>query len=67
MVFGPKGLADVAKNVGKALRAVQPSINELRDISTEFKDAFEKEIGVDEIRSEFYGTSRSSPPKGTSS
>ena len=57
----------MAKNVGKALRAVQPSINELRDISTEFKDAFEKEIGVDEIRSDFYGTSRSSRQNGRNS
>ena len=32
IVFGPKGLADVVKNAGKALRAFQPAIKELQEV-----------------------------------
>ncbi|XP_031275724.1 sec-independent protein translocase protein TATB, chloroplastic-like isoform X1 [Pistacia vera] len=30
LVFGPKGLAEVARNLGKTLRAFQPTIKELQ-------------------------------------
>ncbi|XP_073018563.1 sec-independent protein translocase protein TATB, chloroplastic-like [Primulina eburnea] len=48
LVFGPKGLAEVARNLGKTLRAFQPTIRELQDVSREFKSTLEREIGLDE-------------------
>lgn len=51
LVFGPKGLAEVARNLGKTLRAFQPTIRELQDVSREFKSTLEKEIGLDDIAS----------------
>ncbi|XP_038891753.1 sec-independent protein translocase protein TATB, chloroplastic isoform X2 [Benincasa hispida] len=51
LVFGPKGLAEVARNLGKTLRAFQPTIRELQDVSREFKTSLEREIGLDEISS----------------
>ncbi|XP_071728663.1 sec-independent protein translocase protein TATB, chloroplastic-like [Rutidosis leptorrhynchoides] len=50
LVFGPKGLAEVAKNLGKTLRAFQPTIRELQEVSREFKSTLEKEIGLDELK-----------------
>ncbi|XP_072982279.1 sec-independent protein translocase protein TATB, chloroplastic [Typha latifolia] len=49
LVFGPKGLAEVARNLGKTLRAFQPTIRELQDVSREFKSTLEREIGLDEV------------------
>ncbi|KAH7538078.1 sec-independent protein translocase protein TATB, chloroplastic [Ziziphus jujuba] len=49
LVFGPKGLAEVARNLGKTLRAFQPTIRELQEVSREFKSTLEKEIGLDEV------------------
>lgn len=49
LVFGPKGLAEVARNLGKTLRAFQPTIRELQDVSREFKNTLEREIGLDDI------------------
>ncbi|KAL5994397.1 hypothetical protein ACLOJK_024447 [Asimina triloba] len=49
LVFGPKGLAEVARNLGKTLRAFQPTIRELQEVSRGFKDSLEREIGLDEI------------------
>ncbi|XP_077241947.1 bacterial sec-independent translocation protein mttA/Hcf106 isoform X2 [Tasmannia lanceolata] len=49
LVFGPKGLAEVARNLGKTLRAFQPTIRELQEVSREFKTTLEREIGLDEI------------------
>uniref|UniRef100_A0A1D1XZL2 Sec-independent protein translocase protein TatA n=1 Tax=Anthurium amnicola TaxID=1678845 RepID=A0A1D1XZL2_9ARAE len=51
LVFGPKGLAEVARNLGKTLRAFQPTIRELQEVSREFKNTLEREIGLDEIPS----------------
>ncbi|CAN1751682.1 Sec-independent protein translocase protein TATB, chloroplastic, partial [Linum perenne] len=51
LVFGPKGLAEVARNLGKTLRAFQPTIRELQEVSREFKSTLEKEIGLDDITS----------------
>ncbi|XP_024025404.1 sec-independent protein translocase protein TATB, chloroplastic [Morus notabilis] len=51
LVFGPKGLAEVARSLGKTLRAFQPTIRELQEVSREFKSTLEKEIGLDEISS----------------
>ncbi|KAG7013244.1 Sec-independent protein translocase protein TATB, chloroplastic [Cucurbita argyrosperma subsp. argyrosperma] len=62
LVFGPKGLAEVARNLGKTLRAFQPTIRELQDVSREFKTTLEREIGLDEISSSVnspYNSSRS--------
>ena len=50
LVFGPKGLADIAKQLGATLRAFQPTIRELQEVSQEFKATLEDEIGLDEIR-----------------
>ncbi|KAI5060064.1 hypothetical protein GOP47_0024484 [Adiantum capillus-veneris] len=51
LVFGPRGLAEVARTLGKSLRAFQPTIRELQQISKDFKDTLEQEIGLDELRS----------------
>ncbi|KAL1531404.1 sec-independent protein translocase protein TATB, chloroplastic-like isoform X1 [Salvia divinorum] len=51
LVFGPKGLAEVARNLGKTLRAFQPTIRELQEVSREFKSTLEREIGLDDIDS----------------
>nr|ACU24087.1 unknown [Glycine max] len=48
LVFGPKGLAEVARNLGKTLRTFQPTIKELQDVSKEFKSTLEREIGLDD-------------------
>ncbi|KAI3517677.1 hypothetical protein L1887_16894 [Cichorium endivia] len=50
LVFGPKGLAEIAKNLGKTLRAFQPTIRELQEVSREFKSTLEKEIGLEELQ-----------------
>ncbi|GAY41111.1 hypothetical protein CUMW_056930 [Citrus unshiu] len=39
----------VARNLGKTLRAFQPTIRELQDVSREFKSTLEREIGLDDI------------------
>ncbi|KAL8153494.1 hypothetical protein V2J09_011254 [Rumex salicifolius] len=69
LVFGPKGLAEVARNLGKTLRAFQPTIRELQDVSREFKSTLEREIGLDDVQNpsqSAYGSSRtnsvSNPP-----
>ncbi|XP_020091396.1 sec-independent protein translocase protein TATB, chloroplastic isoform X2 [Ananas comosus] len=51
LVFGPKGLAEVARNLGKTLRAFQPTIRELQEVSRDFKNTLEREIGLDEVAS----------------
>lgn len=70
LVFGPKGLAEVARNLGKTLRAFQPTIRELQEVSREFKSTLEKEIGLDELSEQnMYTSSRtstSSPPTADS-
>ncbi|KAJ8770854.1 hypothetical protein K2173_021769 [Erythroxylum novogranatense] len=56
LVFGPKGLAEVARNLGKTLRDFQPAIKELQEVSREFKSTLEKAIGLDEISGELRST-----------
>ncbi|GAV76286.1 MttA_Hcf106 domain-containing protein [Cephalotus follicularis] len=56
LVFGPKGLAEVARNLGKTLRAFQPTIKELQEVSREFKSSLEREIGLDDIPSSTQST-----------
>ncbi|KAJ6386421.1 hypothetical protein OIU78_016358 [Salix suchowensis] len=56
LVFGPKGLAEVARNLGKTLREFQPTIKELQEVSREFKSTLEREIGLDEISSQTQNT-----------
>ncbi|CAN6569466.1 unnamed protein product [Malus baccata var. baccata] len=51
LVFGPKGLAEVARTLGKTLRAFQPTIKELQEVSRDFKSTLEREIGLDDISS----------------
>ncbi|XP_027365178.1 sec-independent protein translocase protein TATB, chloroplastic isoform X2 [Abrus precatorius] len=60
LVFGPKGLAEVARNLGKTLRAFQPTIRELQDVSREFKSTLEREIGLDDSLSPTQNTYSSS-------
>ncbi|GLU24296.1 hypothetical protein SLE2022_402420 [Rubroshorea leprosula] len=67
LVFGPKGLAEVARNLGKALRAFQPTIRELQDVSREFKSTLEREIGLDEISSSTQTTYRTNSTSAPSS
>ncbi|PIA49322.1 hypothetical protein AQUCO_01300274v1 [Aquilegia coerulea] len=62
LVFGPKGLAEVARNLGKTLRAFQPTIRELQDVSREFKSTLEREIGLDEIPPSVQNTRSSTTP-----
>lgn len=52
LVFGPKGLAEAAAGLGKTLRAFQPTIRELADVSNELKSTLEKEIGLNEVKAE---------------
>ena len=44
LVFGPKGLADIAKQLGATLREFQPTIRELQDVSREFQETLRDEI-----------------------
>ncbi|XP_059435238.1 sec-independent protein translocase protein TATB, chloroplastic isoform X1 [Corylus avellana] len=64
LVFGPKGLAEVARNLGKTLRAFQPTIRELQEVSRDFKSTLEREIGLDDISTE--NKISSSRPNATS-
>lgn len=61
LVFGPKGLAEVARTLGRSLRAFQPTIKEIQEVSREFKNTLEQEIGLDEFRSTTINPSNSSP------
>jgi TatA/E family protein of Tat protein translocase len=56
LVFGPKGLAEVARNLGKTLREFQPTIREIQDVSREFKSTLEREIGIDDISNPLQNT-----------
>ncbi|OVA13992.1 Sec-independent protein translocase protein TatA/B/E [Macleaya cordata] len=67
LVFGPKGLAEVARNLGKTLRAFQPTIRELQEVSREFKSTLEREIGLDDIPPSAQNTYSSTTPTSTSS
>ncbi|KAJ4907526.1 hypothetical protein Rs2_11184 [Raphanus sativus] len=59
LVFGPKGLAEVARTLGTTLRTFQPTIRELQDVSRDFKSTLEREIGLDEISTpDVYNQSR---------
>ncbi|KAF5743518.1 sec-independent protein translocase protein TATB chloroplastic [Tripterygium wilfordii] len=66
LVFGPRGLAEVARNLGKTLRAFQPTIRELQDVSREFKSSLEREIGLDDISGSAQNTYGSNKEKATS-
>ncbi|KAK4431469.1 Sec-independent protein translocase protein TATB, chloroplastic [Sesamum alatum] len=66
LVFGPKGLAEVARNLGKTLRAFQPTIRELQEVSREFKSTLEREIGLDDIDTPVPKGSSSNTTKPTS-
>ncbi|XP_026657600.1 sec-independent protein translocase protein TATB, chloroplastic-like isoform X2 [Phoenix dactylifera] len=61
LVFGPKGLAEVARNLGKTLRAFQPTLKELQEVSKEFKSTLEREIGLDEVASSTNYNSKPTP------
>ncbi|CAN6455710.1 unnamed protein product [Victoria cruziana] len=49
LVFGPKGLAEVARNLGKTLRAFRPTIQELQAVSRDFRSTLQREIGLDDV------------------
>ncbi|KAL5567958.1 hypothetical protein UlMin_024533 [Ulmus minor] len=71
LIFGPKGLAEVARTLGKTLRAFQPTIRELQEVSKDFKSTLEKEIGLDDISgstpfAENYKTNNTSSPSSVS-
>jgi len=55
LVFGPKGLADIAKQIGATLREFQPTIKELQEVSREFQDTLRDEIGLDDTASVLRG------------
>ena len=63
LVFGPKGLANIAEQLGQTLRAFQPTIKELQEVSREFRDTLEDEIGLDEIRNDIAGVTAPVPTK----
>lgn len=65
MVFGPKGLAEVARSLGKTLREFQPAIKELQDVSREFKSTLEREIGLADDPSAVRKTNESSRSDST--
>nr|GMD55143.1 sec-independent protein translocase protein TATB, chloroplastic [Ipomoea batatas] len=67
LVFGPKGLAEVARNLGKTLREFQPTIKELQEVSREFKSTLEREIGLDDIKDLNQSTFRSDKATATAS
>ncbi|MCO5587583.1 hypothetical protein L7F22_041532 [Adiantum nelumboides] len=50
LVFGPKGLAEVARTLGKSLRAFQPTIRELQEVSSDLRNMIDRELGLDEIQ-----------------
>ncbi|KAK4384966.1 Sec-independent protein translocase protein TATB, chloroplastic [Sesamum angolense] len=58
--------SSVARNLGKTLRAFQPTIRELQEVSREFKSTLEREIGLDDIDSPVSKGSSSNPAKPTS-
>lgn len=45
-----QGLADVAKQAGALVRAFQPTLRELQEISADVKDTLDNEIGLDELK-----------------
>lgn len=53
IVFGPKGLAEAARSIGKTLKSFSPTIRELAEVSTDLKSSLEQEIGLEEIRDDF--------------
>ena len=61
LVFGPKGLAEAARSLGKTLRAFQPTIRELQEVSSEFKNTLEQEIGYEELKNEIRGVTAPTP------
>ncbi|XP_058076100.1 sec-independent protein translocase protein TATB, chloroplastic isoform X2 [Magnolia sinica] len=65
LVFGPKGLAEVARNLGQTLRAFQPTIRELQEVSRDFKSTLEREIGLDEVATSIKSTVNSTPSSPT--
>lgn len=65
VVFGPKGLAEAAKSLGKAARSLQPTIRELAAVSSDLKNTIEDEIGLDEIKRDFQGLNTLEPKPRT--
>ncbi|KAL7147439.1 hypothetical protein ABFS83_06G107600 [Erythranthe nasuta] len=65
LVFGPKGLAEVARNLGQTLRGFQPTIRELQEVSREFKSTLEREIGLDDIKNPAPTSYMSNTPRPT--
>jgi TatA/E family protein of Tat protein translocase len=62
VVFGPKGLADLAKGLGETLRAFKPTIQELQQVSQEFQETLSNEVGIDDITKPLAPQKRVTPP-----
>ena len=62
VVFGPKGLADLAKGLGETLRAFKPTIQELQQVSQEFQETLSNEVGIDDITQPLAPQKRVTPP-----
>ena len=62
VVFGPKGLADLAKGLGETLRAFKPTIQELQQVSQEFQETLSNEVGIDDISKPLAPQKRVTPP-----
>lgn len=62
VVFGPKGLAEAAKSLGKTVKSFQPTLRELAEVSTDLRSTLEEEIGLDEIKSDFNSIRNPLPP-----
>ncbi|CAK0762535.1 hypothetical protein CVIRNUC_002967 [Coccomyxa viridis] len=61
VVFGPKGLAEAVKSLGKTLKTFQPTIREVMSVSSELRNTLEEQIGLDDIRSELRSSLSSEP------
>lgn len=67
VVFGPKGLADAAKSLGQTLKAFQPTIKEVVEVSNDLKGTLEKELGLDDLKAAARSTPTPRPRMDTDS
>ena len=56
VVFGPKGLAQAAKQAAGLARSLAPTIRELQSVSTEFVANVNDELGLEELQSTLQGS-----------
>jgi len=65
VIFGPQGLAEAAKSLGKTVRAIKPDLDEFMNTATELKSQVDESLGIDEIKRSFQTTGRSFTDLGT--